>query len=165
MAGEYSRELSVRELAGQRRLALLGFKQGGMPGYGLRRLLMSGDGSPKQQLAFGERKSIANNRVVLVPGPSHEVQVVREIYRMLISVGLPIYAIARELNRRGIPYRQSAYWNHQAVAEILTNPKYAGFHVYGRTSSRLYTPKVKLPKSEWVLRREHLKLSSMTRLF
>src|SRR5438105_12500783 len=34
MAGEYSRELGVKVLAGQKRLALLGFKQGGMPGYG-----------------------------------------------------------------------------------------------------------------------------------
>src|SRR5256885_14070694 len=48
MAGEYSRELGVKVIAGQRRLALLGFKQGGMPGYGLRRLLISNDGHPKQ---------------------------------------------------------------------------------------------------------------------
>jgi hypothetical protein len=41
MAGEYSRELGVKVLAGQRRLALLGFKQGGMAGYALRRLLVS----------------------------------------------------------------------------------------------------------------------------
>jgi DNA invertase Pin-like site-specific DNA recombinase len=34
MAGEYSRELGVKVLAGQKRLAMLGFKQGGMPGYG-----------------------------------------------------------------------------------------------------------------------------------
>jgi len=31
MAGEYSRELSVKVLAGQKRLAQLGFKQGGVP--------------------------------------------------------------------------------------------------------------------------------------
>src|SRR5436309_7644812 len=54
MAGEYSRELGVKVLAGQQRLARLGFKQGGMPGYGLRRMLVSSDGQPKQVLAFGE---------------------------------------------------------------------------------------------------------------
>lgn len=69
MAGEYSRELGVKVLAGQRRLARLGFKQGGVPGYGLRRKLISGDGAPKQLLASGERKSIATDRVILVPGP------------------------------------------------------------------------------------------------
>ena len=33
MAGEYSRELGVKVIAGQKRLAELGFKQGGIPGY------------------------------------------------------------------------------------------------------------------------------------
>ena len=41
MAGEYSRELGVKVLAGLRRLARIGFKQGGLPGYGLRRMLVS----------------------------------------------------------------------------------------------------------------------------
>jgi hypothetical protein len=70
---------------------------------------------------------------------------------MLISDGLSIHAIARELNRRGIKYQADSRWTHHTVAEVLTNPKYAGFHVFGRTSSRLYTPKVNIPKSDWVL--------------
>jgi hypothetical protein len=41
MAGEYSRELGVKVLAEQKRLAQLGFKQTGVPGYGLRRMLDS----------------------------------------------------------------------------------------------------------------------------
>ena len=151
MAAEYSRELGVKVLAGQKRLAAIGFKQGGMPGYGLRRLLISTDRRPKQCLAFGERKSLVSDRVVLVPGSDREVQVVRDIYRMLISDSMSIHAIARELNARGIKYEGDARWTHHTVAEVMTNPKYAGFHVYGRTSSRLYTPSVKLPKSEWIL--------------
>lgn len=39
MAGEYSRELSVKVFAGQCRLVEKGFRQGGMAGYGLCRLL------------------------------------------------------------------------------------------------------------------------------
>src|SRR5580693_8019784 len=70
MAAEFSRELGVKVLAGQKRLARLGFKQGGVPGYGLRRLLISSDRQPKQQLRSGERKSIATDRVILVPGPA-----------------------------------------------------------------------------------------------
>src|SRR4051812_15080281 len=151
MAGEYSRELGVKVLAGQKRLALLGFKQGGMPGYGLRRMLMSADRKPKQRLAQGERKSIATDRVVLVLGPELEVQVVRDIYRMLVSDGLSIHAIAQQLNRRGVQYQNGSHWTHHTVAEVLTNPKYAGFHVYGRTSRRLYTATLKLPKSDWLL--------------
>src|ERR1700727_3891917 len=46
MAGEYSRELGVKVLAGQRRLAQLGFKLGGRAGYGLRRVLVAPDRSP-----------------------------------------------------------------------------------------------------------------------
>src|SRR3954464_6424724 len=93
MAGEYSRELGVKVLAGQKRLAAMGFKQGGMPGFALRRMLVSTDRRPKQDLAVGERKSLASDRVVLVPGPDREVGVVRDIYRMLISERLPIHAI------------------------------------------------------------------------
>lgn len=152
MAGEYSRELGVKVLAGQRRLAAMGFKQGGMPGYSLRRMLVSNDRRLKQGLDLGERKSLVSDRVILVPGPNCEVQVVRDIYQMLISEGLSIYAIARELNRQGIKYEGNSRWTHHTVDEVLTNPKYAGFHVYGRTSSRLYTRSVKLPKSEWILR-------------
>ena len=40
MAGEYSRELGTKVLAGQKRLAELGFKQGGPPGYGFGRMLV-----------------------------------------------------------------------------------------------------------------------------
>src|SRR5271170_6963701 len=53
MAGEYSRELGVKVLAGQKRLALLGFRQGSRPGYGLRRMLVSPDGQAKQLMADG----------------------------------------------------------------------------------------------------------------
>lgn len=151
MAGEYSRELGIKVLAGQRRLARLGFKQGGRPGYGLRRLLLSPDRLPKQTLAHGERKSIATDRVILIPGPAHEVNLVRDIYRMLISEGITVYGIARELNRRGAPCTGNSKWDYQAVYGILTNPKYAGCHVYGRTSCRLYTTSVELPVSDWIL--------------
>jgi hypothetical protein len=151
MAAEFSRELGVKVLAGQRRLARLGFKQGGLPGYGLRRMLISADRIRKQELVTGERKSIATDRVILVPGPAHEVQWVRDIYRMLISDKLSVHAIACELNRRRIKYIGDSKWDYQAVYAVLTHPKYTGCHVFARTSSKLYTPTVKLPRSEWVL--------------
>src|SRR5712671_1914509 len=74
MAGEYSRELSVKVFAGQCRLIELGFRQGGPPGYGLRRRLIDQSGEPKGDLVRGEQKSIQTDRIVLVPGPSEEVQ-------------------------------------------------------------------------------------------
>lgn len=150
MAGEYSRELGVKVLAGQKRLAQLGFKLGGRAGYGLRRMLVSPSRAPKQLLAVGERKSIATDRVILVHGPAHEVECVRDIFRMLVFDKRSVYWIAGELNRRGIPYLDSK-WDYQAVHNILTHPKYKGFCVFARSSRKLYTPTVKLPKSQWVL--------------
>lgn len=121
MAGEYS-----RELAGQKRLAHLGFKQGGVPGYGLRRMLIAADGTRKQELAAGERKSIATDRVILVPGPAEEVRVVREIYQMLVGGKMSVSAIARALNGQGLRYVGGSEWNYQAVYAVLTSLKYKG---------------------------------------
>jgi len=114
-------------------------------------MLISPDRSPKQPLSAGERKSISTDRVILVPGPTHEVQVVRDIYRMLIADGLTVYGIATALNQKGISYSEYSKWDYQAVYGILTHPKYVGCHAYGRTSCRLYTPSIKLPKSDWIL--------------
>lgn len=136
MAGEYSRELGVKVLAGQKRLILLGFKQGGLPGYGFRRMLVSSSKAPKQLLAPGERKSIATDRVILVPGPEREVRSVREIFHMFVSERRSIREIACELNKKRAPYLGGgSKWNYQAVNKILTHPKYAGCSVFGRTSS------------------------------
>jgi DNA invertase Pin-like site-specific DNA recombinase len=152
MAGEYSRELSVKVFAGQKRLTLLGFKAGGVPGYGLRRMLISSVGVPKQELAFGERKSIATDRVILVPGPPHEVQTVKDIYRMLISEKRSVSAIARKLNRNGVPRPGHSKWDFSAIRMILTHPKYVGCAVFGQISRKLHTPAVKVPKSEWIVK-------------
>jgi hypothetical protein len=44
-------------------------------------------------------------------------------------------------------------WDYYTVKEILTNPKYAGFAVYGRISKKLHTPLRRIPKSEWTTRK------------
>src|SRR5437016_7264686 len=82
MAGEYSRELSAKVFIGQCRLIELGFRQGGSPGYGLRRMLRDAAGEEKGTLSRGEQKSIQTDRVILVPGPADEVETVVWIYRM-----------------------------------------------------------------------------------
>ena len=150
MAGEYSRELGVKVLAGLRRLAYLGFKQGGCPGYGLRRMLVSATGEPKMELARGERKSISTDRVILVPGPAAEAECVREIYRMFIEEKRTVHSIARELNRRTIKYLGTTKWDHTAVHTILSHPKYAGRNRFGRTSKRLGGAAVRIPQTEWI---------------
>ena len=47
MAGEYSRELSSKVFKGQCRLIELGYRQGGAPGFGLRRMLINQAGESK----------------------------------------------------------------------------------------------------------------------
>jgi DNA invertase Pin-like site-specific DNA recombinase len=82
MAGEYSRELSAKVFKGQCRLIELGYRQGGAPGFGLRRMLVGPAGEHKGVLARGEQKSLQTDRVILVPGPEEEVRAVRRIYEL-----------------------------------------------------------------------------------
>ena len=80
MAGEYSRELSVKVFTGQCRLIELGFRQGGAAGYGLRRVLIDQNRVFKGELARGEHKSLQTDRVVLMPGPAEEIRNVELMY-------------------------------------------------------------------------------------
>jgi len=151
MAGEYSRELGVKVFAGQKRLAEMGFKQGGPPGLGLRRMLVSADGKRKQLLANGERKNIATDRVILVPGPEEEIQLVQEIFRLFTVKGWSLKAISRQLNRRNVPSMKNATWTHSVVRTLITHPKYIGCNVFAQTTTRLGSPQVARPRTEWVI--------------
>lgn len=149
MAGEYSRELGVKIFQAQKRLACMGFRQGGQPGYGLRRLLVSANGTPKQVLQHGERKSLVSDHVILIPGSPEEVQCVREVYRLFLQERMSFRRIAQLLNGLGIPHLQGTNWDERSVKTVLTHPKYAGINQYGRFSTKLYTPKAENPSSEW----------------
>ena len=137
MAGEYSRELSVKVFAGQCRLIELGFRQGGPPGYGLRRQLIDRDGNSKGLLCRGERKSLQTDRVILVPGPEPEVEVVREIYDQFVEHRKTERQIMEDLNGRGIAGEYDRPWTRATVHQILTNPKYIGANIFNRRSFKL----------------------------
>ncbi|MFZ0796645.1 MAG: recombinase family protein [Terriglobales bacterium] len=151
MAAEYSRELSDKVFAGMTRVVRRGFRSGAYPGYGFRRLLLSADGTPKQQLSTGEHKSIATDRVVLVPGPAIEVFWVREIYRLFISENKTFAGIAAELEERGASFLKGKRWSDHAVKRILTHPKYKGTAIYNRTTARLCSKSRKVPEPEWIV--------------
>jgi hypothetical protein len=108
-------------------------------------------GEPKQYLSHGEYKSLATDRVVLVPGFTEEVECVRHIYRMFTKEQFTVYRIARVLNEKGLRYRGNSKWCYTSVHQILSHPKYAGCNVFGRTSQRLGARPVRLPQSEWVM--------------
>src|SRR5712692_3192207 len=130
MAGEYSRELSAKVFAGQCRLIELGYRQGGPAGYGLRRVLVDQHGSIKAELAKGEHKSLQTDRVILVPGPENEIQMVNQIYRWFIDEGRTESEIAGRLNGMNVRTDLERAWTRATVREVLTNQKYIGNNIY-----------------------------------
>lgn len=150
MAGEYSRELSVKVFAGQANLIRLGFRQGGPAGFGLRRMLVDQSGAEKGLLDPGEHKSIATDRVILVPGPEGEASVVREVYHQFVKQGRTEREIADNLNQRGIVTDLGRPWTRGSVHQLLINEKYIGNNVWARTSCKLKGAHVRNEPGEWI---------------
>jgi DNA invertase Pin-like site-specific DNA recombinase len=135
MAAEYSRELGVKCFAGKERLAQLAFRMGGQAGYGFRRLVLAAEGEAKRKLESSEYKYLKTDRITLVPGPTDEVSCVQELFRLALHKRFS--DVARILNVRGMTYLDRKPWDYHRVESVLTNPKYAGNLVWGRTSQRL----------------------------
>jgi DNA invertase Pin-like site-specific DNA recombinase len=150
MAGEYSRELSAKVFAGQCRLIELGYRQGGLAGFGLRRLLIDQTGAHKAVLKRGEHKSLQTDRVVLIPGPQEEVQVVQNIYRWFVNDGLSETEISSRLNGSAIRTDLGREWTRATIHEVLINEKYIGSNIYNRISFKLHKLRVANPPDMWV---------------
>lgn len=157
MAAEYSRELSAKVFRAQCRLTEIGFKQGGTAGYGLRRILIDTDGTVKRELAFGDRKGLATDRVIFGLGPPLEIEVVRRIYRMYLRDKLTQTAIAARLNADGVVSEFGRPWNLWSVKNILTNEKYTGSVVFNRRTSKLKRRTVRNAADAWVKRENAFK--------
>jgi DNA invertase Pin-like site-specific DNA recombinase len=150
MAGEFSRELSVKVFAGQSRLIQMGYRVSGAPGFGLRRMLVNQFGNPKFILKSGEQKSIATDRVILVPGPTQEVETVRWIYSTYVHERLGPGRIAKLLNGRGIANGTGNLWTGTQVRWLLRSEKYIGNNVWGRESTRLLQKRVQNSPDKWI---------------
>lgn len=149
-AAYHSRNLSEKVFIGQVNLIKLGYHQGGMAGYGLRRLLVDENGIAKEILGFRKRKSIQTDRVILIPGPKNEIKIVNSIYDLFIDDNMPEFIIAERLNEQNIPAENGTLWTRAKTHQILTNEKYIGNNIYNKTSSKLKSRLVKNPKNEWV---------------
>ena len=154
MAAEYSRELSAKVFAAQCEFTALGFKQGGTAGYALRRATVGADGQAKKTLELGERKGALTDRVQFVLGPTHEVAVVRRIYKWYVTDGLGNTAIAARLNELSVPSESKRPWTAWLVRGILTNEKYLGNLVFNRRSFKLSRDVVHNPAAEWIRRND-----------
>ena len=150
MAGEYSRELSVKVFTGQCRLIELGYRQGGASGYGLRRRLIDQSGDAKSELKRGEQKSLQTDRVILVPGPIEEIETVRWMYRAFVEEGKSEREIAAQLNTKGILSDLGRPWTRGTVHQVLINEKYIGNNVWNRASFKLKKKHVVNSPEMWI---------------
>jgi DNA invertase Pin-like site-specific DNA recombinase len=149
-AAEYSRELSVKVHAGQMRLIKLGFRQGGSAGYGLRRQLVDQSGAVKGLLAPKQWKSIATDRVVLIPGPPDELEIVRWIFASFAKQRKSLREIARLLNQKEIKNARGGPWQWHHVRKVLRNENYIGNIVWNRQSVKLKGKVVNNPPDRWI---------------
>ena len=150
MAGEYSRELSAKVFEGKCRMIRAGYRQGGIAGYGLRRMVVGADGQPGAVLKDGQHKYLQTDRIVLVPGPAKEIQTVRWIFKQVAERNAKPTWIARSLNERGVPSRRKVEWTDQNVLGILQNEKYIGNLVFNKVSVKLKGPVVRNAPGRWV---------------
>jgi DNA invertase Pin-like site-specific DNA recombinase len=150
MAGEYSRELSVKVRAGLERLTRMGYKAGGTPVYGLRRLLLEESGKPKQVLDCGQRKSLVTERVIVIPGPAHEVAIVKRIFNAFAIERRSMGSIAKSLNRDGIRYFKGD-WDAGAISRTIRHPHYVGSQVWGRTREYLRNKAETVARDKWII--------------
>lgn len=148
MAGEYSRELSAKTRAGQRRLAERGHWTGGTPGYGLARLAVDADGSPRRLLAHDERKPHPSCHVRLVPGAPAEVAAVRKAFELFVYERWTQGQIASWLNENAPPRAHGRPWRPALVSFLLGNENYLGFVVFNKSEHRLGA-RADLPRGLW----------------
>ena len=148
-SSEYSRQLSQKVFVGQCHLIEKGFRQGGPAGFGLRRMLLDESGKPKQTLSIKHRKSLQTERVILVPGPQEETEMVKWMYDQTIA-GRREREIADLLNVQGWKTDFGRPWSRGTVREVLTNEKYLGHNIYNRSSGKLKSKRRPNPIEEWV---------------
>jgi DNA invertase Pin-like site-specific DNA recombinase len=150
MAGEYSRELSVKSYGGLANLARRGYRLGGPAGYGLRRAIIDDSGKVVRVLEFGERKSAHSDRLTLIPGPAAEVRVVKRIFHMFVIGRFTEDRIITNLNHRGILNERGRPWLGGSLKGLLANEAYIGNAVWNKTRSKLKSKVVPNPESEWI---------------
>ena len=113
-------------------------------------MLINEDGDHKGQLEIGEQKRITTDRVILVPGPQEEIDLVIWVYRMFVDEDWSESQIAEDLNRRGVLSDFERPWTRASIHQILINEKYIGMNVFNRRSFKLKAQRINNPRDEWV---------------
>jgi len=136
MASEFSRELSVKLSTGMRRLASMGYWQGGYAPFGMARLLVGPNGEPKQILNDGEWHGVSTDRTVLVPGDPDEVETVSLAFDLYTKAHKSRRQIVDVLNQRSILPRSGKPWTMARLRRLLSADVYKGAYAYGKYVQR-----------------------------
>jgi hypothetical protein len=115
-------------------------------------LLVDQQGQPRCVLQPGERKSIATDRIILIPGPPDEIAIVRDVFRLYVVERLSPAEIAKLLNDRSVPWQDERGWSRNIISNIVSNPKYIGTNVSNRHSGKLRHRRVRNPQEMWIQR-------------
>lgn len=87
-----------------------------------------------------------------------EAELIREIYDMYVYGEKSAYAIAKELNLRGISAPRSCMWNGNTILKMLKNEKYTGDLLQKKSVTKDYiTHKRVINDGEKIFIREHHK--------
>jgi DNA invertase Pin-like site-specific DNA recombinase len=147
-AGEYSRELSAKVSAGQRRLVSLGFWQGGPAPFGMARQLVGQNGKPRRILNPGEYKRLNTERVVLTAGESRETEIIKFAFDLYTNQRKTRPQIVQILNERSVILGR--LWTVEKLRRLFTNPVYKGDYAYGKNHTGNGVTK-DLPKEKWLV--------------
>lgn len=148
-AGEYSKLLSEKVVAGCIKVSKQGYSAGAPAPYGCVRVLLSEERKRMGVLQPGEHKAIANQRVTFEPSTDGKAKIVKRIFNEFVSKGKFPDEIAEDLNQDKIPTATGKKWRAEGIVRILSNETYTGTRIYNRTWSRLKKQKRRNPESEW----------------
>ena len=149
-AADYSRELSSKVFLAQCRIIKMGYKLGGMAGYGLRRALLDSNGEFIRIMEKGEWKAVQTHRVVLVPGPKHEIEVVNLIFHWYAIDKVGDRRIAIVLNEQNVASESGRPWTGALIRGMIRNEKYIGNLIFNKGSYKLRKTAVRNPPALWV---------------
>ncbi len=149
-AADHSAKLSDRVWHGSVKISAEGFSAGGLPGYGLERVLLDERRRMLQVLPPGQQKRISNQRVTFRPARDATAKTVTKIFNLFKELGSP-RLLAQILNGQNIPSPGGKLWSTATVLRVLRNEAYIGTRIYNKTWQRLHNPRRHNPKSEWIV--------------
>ncbi|MCP5468567.1 MAG: recombinase family protein [Deltaproteobacteria bacterium] len=155
MVADFGNEAhAARTIRGLQSRALDDFSTGRKP-YGY------GSEATKREVRKG-KEVLSHYKIFIIP---HEAEVIRRIFQLYAEGYGKIY-IVKKLNSEGVPppTSRASAWQHGPISRILSNERYIGRWIYGRTydSRDPETGKrvtKQRPRSQWIIKdREELRI-------